>query len=137
MYNGLEIRMPFCDHKMVEYLWNVPWEFKSHNDREKGLLREALHGLLPEDVLWRKKSPFPKTHNPAYEELVKARMIEILNDPTSPVLGIVNKDYLLKVTQMPSDYGKPWFGQLMATPQLYAYVIQLDFWLRHYHVSIL
>lgn len=136
MYNGLEIRMPFCDHKVVEYLWNVPWEFKSHNDREKGLLREALHGLLPEDVLWRKKSPFPKTHNPAYEELVKARMIEILND-SSPVSDIVNKEYLLNLTQMPSDYGKPWFGQLMATPQLYAYVIQLDFWLRHYKVRIL
>ncbi len=137
MYNGLEIRMPFCDHKVVEYLWNVPWEFKSHNDREKGLLREALHGMLPEDVLWRKKSPFPKTHNPAYEELVKARMIEILNDSSSPVHDIINKEYLMNLTQQPSDYGKPWFGQLMATPQLYAYVVQLDFWLRHYHVSIL
>ncbi len=137
MYNGLEIRMPFCDHKVVEYLWNVPWEFKSHNEREKGLLREALHGMLPEDVLWRKKSPFPKTHNPAYEELVKARMIEILNDSSSPVLDIINKEYLMSLTQMPSDYGKPWFGQLMATPQLYAYVVQLDFWLRHYHVNIL
>lgn len=66
MASGLEVRVPFCDHRIVEYVWNIPWEIKFYNNREKGLLRKAMTGILPEDILWRKKSPYPKTHNPGY-----------------------------------------------------------------------
>lgn len=136
MSQALEIRMPYCDHKLVEYVWNVPWKFKAYEGREKGLMRKALEGLLPKEVLWRKKSPFPKTHNPEFEELVKTRAKEILDDPTSLSLKVINKNFILETMKQPSDYGKPWFGQLMATPQLYAYIIQLEAWLRHYGVKI-
>ncbi len=133
---GLEIRMPFCDHNLVEYVWNIPWEFKAYNEREKGLLRMVFQDILPEEVLWRKKSPFPKTHNPEYEDMVCQRVIEILSEKNSALHDLVNSEYIMGLMSRPSDYGKPWFGQLMATPQLYAYIIQLDFWLREYNIKI-
>ncbi len=136
MNSGLEIRMPFCDYKLVEYLWNVPWKFKAYNDREKGLLRMCFEDLLPEEILWRKKSPFPKTHNPGYEVMVRNCMNEIINDVNSPVLELINKDYIKSLLDETSNYGSPWFGQLMALPQLYAYIIQMDMWLREYKIKI-
>ena len=136
MAHGLEVRVPYCDHRLVQYVWNIPWEMKMLDGREKGLLRKALEGILPNDVLYRKKSPYPKTHNPAYEQLVKARLLEILHDPNSPLLPLVNKKALLAMMTEASDLGKPWFGQLMARPQLYAWLIQVDYWLRTYKVKI-
>ncbi|MCK9907016.1 asparagine synthase C-terminal domain-containing protein, partial [Frankia sp. Cpl3] len=70
MAASLEARVPFCDHRLVEYVWNIPWEMKTYQNREKGILRKALEGILPDDVLYRKKSPYPKTHNPAYTDAV-------------------------------------------------------------------
>ena len=61
---GLEVRVPFCDYRIAEYLYGVPWEYKDYGGKEKGLLRYAMDGLLPEEVLWRKKSPYPKTYDP-------------------------------------------------------------------------
>ncbi len=133
---GLEIRMPFCDHKLVEYMWNVPWKYKAYNDREKGLLRMCFEDLLPEEVLWRKKSPFPKTHNPEYEVMVRNIAQIILDDKNSPIYEIINTDYIKQLMSENSDYAKPWFGQLMALPQLYAYIIQTDMWLKEYNVKI-
>ncbi len=136
MNSGLEIRMPFCDYKLVEYMWNVPWKYKAYNGREKGLLRMCFEGILPEEVLWRKKSPFPKTHNPEYEIIVQNMAKEILAENKSPVCNIINTDYLSSLMTENSDYAKPWFGQLMALPQLYAYIIQTDMWLREYNIQI-
>lgn len=133
---GLEIRMPFCDYKLVEYMWNVPWEFKAYNNREKGLLRMCFNDLLPHEILWRKKSPFPKTHNPEYELFVKEKAREILDDKSSIIGDLINKRYVKELMEQPSDYGKPWFGQLMATPQLYAYIIQMDMWIKEYNIKI-
>ncbi len=133
---GLEIRMPFCDHNVVEYAWNTPWNFKAHNGREKGLLRKVFEGVLPDEILWRKKSPFPKTHNPGYEEIVKNLAGELFSDKNSLICHIVNINYISELMRMPSDYGKPWFGQLMAMPQLYAYIIQLDYWLKKYDITL-
>mgnify|MGYP003587734909 CR=1 FL=1 len=134
---GLEVRVPFCDHRIVEYVWNVPWEMKSYQNREKGLLRHALTGILPEDVLWRKKSPYPKTHNPAYLYTVRQRLINIFNDKTSPLHNILNVAKIREIAQLPeTTSGEPWFGQLMKRPQLFAYLIQMDTWLRDYKVKI-
>ncbi len=133
---GLEIRMPFCDHRLVEYLWNVPWEYKAYNNREKGLLRMCFEDVLPHDVLWRKKSPFPKTHNPGYEVMVRDAARDILGNKNSKIYDIINKEYIFSLMDQPSDYSKPWFGQLMATPQLYGYIIQLEMWLNEYNIKI-
>lgn len=132
---GLELRVPFCDHRLVEYVWNVPWSMKNYQNREKGLLRHALRGLLPDDVLWRKKSPYPKTHNPQFFQIVRQMALEALADPNAPVLQLVDPQAVRQIAD-DSAVNIPWFGQLMKTPQLLAYIVQLDAWLRRYRVRI-
>ncbi|MBR2590387.1 MAG: asparagine synthase (glutamine-hydrolyzing) [Clostridia bacterium] len=134
MYSGLEVRVPFCDYRLVEYLYNVPWEMKDYKGYEKGLLRKAMEGYLPEQVLWRKKSPYPKTHNPNYLETVSRRLQAILEDGSSPMFAFVDKAALRRLLH--ADNPTPWYGQLMTTPQTIAYFLQLDAWMRRYKVRI-
>ena len=136
MHSGLEARVPFADHRIVEYLWNVPWYMKTRDGVAKHLLRESGKGLLPDEVLWRRKSPYPKTYDRAYEALLVGRVREILEDNTSPVLQFLDKAKTEKFLESPSDYGKPWYGQLMAGPQMLAYMIQVDYWLKKYNIEI-
>lgn len=134
MYFGLEVRVPFCDHRIVEYLYRVPWEYKDYLGREKGLLREASTGLLPDGVLWRKKSPYPKTHNPSYEKAVRERLREELEQTNCPVLDILEKSEIEKL--MYSGQHVQWYGQLMNDPQTMAYILQINHWLKINNVSI-
>lgn len=135
---GLEVRVPFCDHRLVEYVWNVPWDMKNYENREKGLLRHALTGILPDDVLWRRKSPYPKTHNPSYLNMVRQWVLRILDDTSSPLLDLVDVGKLRALAQCERDEENiPWFGQLMSKPQLFAYLIQTDTWLRQYKVEFI
>ncbi|OQB14941.1 MAG: Asparagine synthetase (glutamine-hydrolyzing) 3 [Firmicutes bacterium ADurb.Bin193] len=136
MASGLEIRVPFCDHRLAEYVWNIPWNMKTLGGREKGILRLTLKGILPDDVIERKKSPYPKTHNPSYEAKVKEILTEILNDSTSPILEIVDKNQIERLMEQPSDISSPFFGQLMSAPQLFGYLIQVNMWLKKYKISI-
>lgn len=136
MYSGLEARVPFADHRIVEYLWNVPWEMKAKDGVVKNLLRQAGKEFLPDEILFRRKSPYPKTYDKRYEELLARRVREILEDPHSPSLSFLDRNKVLRFLSSPSDYGKPWYGQLMAAPQMMAYVIQIDFWLRRYRPAI-
>jgi asparagine synthase (glutamine-hydrolysing) len=133
---GLEVRVPFCDHRLVEYVWNIPWAMKNVGSREKGILRKALIGVLPEDVLTRKKSPYPKTHNPNYLAAVKKAVLHILDDSYSPLLPFIDTVHIRKLAESSEEHNLPWFGQLMAGPQLFAYLIQIDTWLRTYRVSV-
>ncbi|MFS0727332.1 asparagine synthase (glutamine-hydrolyzing) [Paenibacillus sp. 1P07SE] len=137
MAAGLEVRVPFCDHRLVEYVWNIPWEIKTAGDREKGILRRALRDVLPEDVLKRKKSPYPKTHNPGYLSAVRQRVLEILDDPSSPLLPLINVKKIRALAESAdASSNLPWFGQLMSGPQLFAYLAQTNTWLKEYGVSI-
>ncbi|MFC4776415.1 asparagine synthase (glutamine-hydrolyzing) [Paenibacillus sp. GCM10023252] len=137
MAAGLEVRVPFCDHRLVEYVWNIPWDIKTAGDREKGILRKSLKGVLPDDVLTRKKSPYPKTHNPNYLAAVKEKVIAILDDPSSPLLPLINVKKVRELAE--SDSAKsntPWFGQLMSGPQLFAYLYQVNVWLKEYKIVV-
>jgi asparagine synthase (glutamine-hydrolysing) len=135
---GLEVRVPYCDHRIVEYAWNVPWAMKNYQNREKGLLREALTGILPYDVLWRKKSPYPKTHHPEYLNIVRNWALDILKDSSSPLVQLVNVEKINEIAKTDlSASNIPWFGQLMGGAQLFAYLIQVDSWLKHYKVQII
>ena len=137
MSNSLEVRVPFADYRLVEYLYNVPWEMKYCDNIEKGLLRKALKGLLPEDALYRRKSPYPKTHSPEYTEAVKTTMSEILEDKTSRIHGLVDDRAVRELVETGGEsFKKPWYGQLMKGPQLIAYLIQLETWMREYNVII-
>ena len=133
MFSGLEVRVPFCDWRIAEYLYSVPWAYKDREGYEKGLLRRAMAEFLPEEVLWRKKSPYPKTHNPAYLEAVTRRLDGILADPAAPIHALVDRSALEALKHAASPW--PWYGQLMNTPQTIAYMLQLNFWLKHYRVE--
>lgn len=133
MYHGLEVRVPFCDHRIAEYLYGVPWEMKDHQGMEKGLLRRAVEGLLPEPVLYRKKSPYPKTFDPQYERLVTNRLKVLLVQDT-PLWDLVNLHEAQKILN--GEHSWPWYGQLMRRPQTIAWLLQLDFWLKHYRVEL-
>lgn len=137
MSNSLEVRVPFADYRLVEYAFNIPWAMKFYNKREKGLLRKALIGVLPEDILQRKKSPYPKTHNPLYSKLVQQEMKNILSDKTSPILDLIDLDKVSEIVDTEGkSYKKPWYGQLMTGPQLIAYLIQINTWLKEYKIKI-
>ena len=135
MYNGLEVRVPFCDYRIAEYLYGVPWDYKDYQGKEKGLLRMAMKDLLPQEVLWRKKSPYPKTFDPAYTNLVTARMKDLLDDVHAPLFHLVDRGAVRRILEQEQPW--PWYGQLMRGPQTIAYFLQVDFWLRHYQVAFL
>lgn len=135
---GLEVRVPFCDHRLVEYVWNIPWSIKNCDNMAKGILRRALSGLLPDKVLGRSKSPFPKTHNPAYLKMVQDWILRILEDRDSPLLPLINENAIREMALSGAAvFDRPWFGQLMRGPQFLAYLIQVDTWLRRYRVKII
>lgn len=134
MYHSLEVRVPFCDHRIAEYMYSVPWEYKDHRGTEKGLLRQAMEGLLPQEVLWRKKSPYPKTYDPRYLSLVSDALKQVLSQRDAPIFQLVRKRELEKLLNLETQW--PWYGQLMRTPQTIAYMLQINFWLSHYDVQI-
>lgn len=134
MRHGLEVRVPFCDYRIAEYLYGVPWEYKDYQGREKGLLRYAMSGWLPPEVEQRKKSPYPKTYDPRYLELVSDMLRRVLDDPSAPIFQLVNKKALEGL--LSAEYQWPWYGQLMRLPQTIAYMLQIDFWMREYRVQV-
>jgi len=134
MASSLEVRVPFCDYRIAEYLYGVPWEYKDHNGYEKGLLRTAMSGLIPDEILWRKKSPYPKTFDPAYRELVLERYHNLLRNKNAPLWHLVDIE---EASKLPfTEHLWPWYGQLMRGTQTMAYFLQLDFWLRHYGIDL-
>lgn len=137
MAHGLEVRVPFCDYRVVEYAYNIPWAMKSFKGREKGLVRHAMTGILPDDVLWRKKSPYPKTHNPDYLELLSRRLRSVLDRDDCRLVEMVSADKLREMLDSGgASFTKNWYGQLMTLPQIYAYMLQIEYWLREYDAEI-
>lgn len=136
MQNGLEARVPFADHRVIEYVYNIPWDIKAKNNVPKALLREVAAPFLPSEILNRPKSPYPKTYHPGYEAALIKMLTEILNDSTSPIRSYLNIQAVTEFLNAPKEYGKPWFGQLMAGPQMIAYLIQIDYWMRKYNLSL-
>lgn len=137
MYCGLEARVPFADHRIVEYIFNVPWEMKCPDGIVKGLLRHAGKDYLPHDILWRKKSPYPKTYDPNYEKLLGNQLKEVLADSNAPIRTLLDIKKVHAFLNSPSDYGKPWYGQLMAGPQMLAYMLQVNYWLEKYKIRLI
>lgn len=134
MASGLEVRVPFCDHRLVEYVWNIPWRMKTINQREKGVLRQSVKDLLPEDVINRKKSPYPKIHNPAYRTLVTKELLAIFNNPASPLIPLIDVAMVRELMLSGTESHRPWFGQLMTETQMLAYLIQINIWLTEYRI---
>ena len=133
MYHSLEVRVPFCDYRIAEYLYAVPWAFKDYQGREKGLLRKAMEGLLPDEVLYRKKSPYPKTHHPGYLNMVRQR-VETLLQSDAAVFQLFDRDAVRNLLTQEPQW--PWYGQLMTLPQTLAYILQVDCWLNVNKISV-
>lgn len=137
MRGSLEARVPFADTKLIEYLWNIPWKYKFYNNQEKGILREAYKYLLPEEIVYRKKNPYPKTHNPKYTEIVTKLLKKRLKRKNSILHQILDKDELNKLIETKGQsFTSPWFGQLMTGPQLLAFLYQLDYWAEKYKIIL-
>lgn len=131
---SLEVRVPFCDHRIAEYMYGVPWSFKEYQGREKGLLRYAMKDYLPYDVLYRKKSPYPKTYDPVYMTTVANHLTALIKDKSQPIHELISAKAMEQL--LISDDPWPWYGQLMKTPQTIAYLLQFNSWLQQYHVDI-
>lgn len=137
MHSGLEARVPFADRELVSYVFNIPWEMKAKDGIVKNVLRQAARTLLPDEILFRKKSPYPKTYNPNYEQLLCERLKNVLSRPDCPLLPLIDQHAVTQFLERPKDYGAPWYGQLMAGPQMTAYLLQTEYFLRKYHVELI
>ena len=134
MASSVEVRVPFADHRILEYVYNVPWTIKSENGVEKALLRGAMAEYLPASVLERKKSPYPKSQNPAYEAAVREELHRRLSRKSAPLAQLLDKKALRSFL---SGEEETWFGQLMGRAQLLAWLIQFDVWAEAYHVDFI
>ncbi len=130
MESSLEVRVPFCDYRIVEYAYNMPWHIKSLDGREKGVLRKAFEDVLPYEITWRKKSPYPKTHNPVYFAEVCKMVQTVLDDTSTPLYEMLNTDKIRELMQNPDALSAPWYGQLMRGPQVLAYIVQIYWWIK-------
>ena len=133
MYSAVEVRVPFADHRIIEYVFNVPWSIKFEGGVEKALLRRAMEGVLPDYILHRKKSPYPKTHNPEYEQAVRKMLAERLGKKDSFLSAALDRR---RLSALLDGADETWFGQLMARPQLLAWLCQLDTFFEEYHVTL-
>lgn len=136
MYSGLEVRVPFCDYRLVEYAYNMPWQLKAYGKREKGIVRKAFEDILPNDIVYRKKSPYPKTHNPQYMNLCSDKVKKILTNKNSILSDLLSYEGVMNIIENPDKISSPWYGQLMRAPQILAYIIELDYWFSTYNVVI-
>ncbi len=136
MFSGLEVRVPFCDYRLVDFAFNMPWKLKSFGGREKGIVRRAFEDVLPREIAWRKKSPYPKTHNPEYFKTCAERVKNILQKKNQ-LTSLLSRDGIGQIIQSPDSVASPWYGQLMQAPQILAYIIELDYWFEKYKVEII
>lgn len=136
MFSGLEARVPFADKNLVSYVFNVPWEMKAKDGLVKNLLRQCAKDYLPDTITFRKKSPYPKTYHPYYEQLLRQRLSALLTTGESPLLALIDKEKTMQFLNQEGDYGKPWYGQLMAGPQMIAYLLQIHYWLSEYKIDL-
>ena len=136
MESSLEVRVPFCDCRLVEYAYNMPWEMKSLFGREKGIGRKAFENELPYAIAWRKKSRYPKTHNPIFCQAVCRLAEEAINDRGTPLCDLIDPAPVHALMQDANAIQDPWYGQLMRGPQILAYIYQIYVFFKNYNVEI-
>jgi asparagine synthase (glutamine-hydrolysing) len=128
---GLEVRVPFCDHRLVEYVFNVPWRMKTFDGREKSVLRAAAEDLLPQSVLQRIKSPYPSTQDPAYERALRDGLATVANDAAAPANALLNKSAVTGLLKRPIGQSSMQGNRIALD-----FTLGLDSWLNEYGVSL-
>jgi asparagine synthase (glutamine-hydrolysing) len=126
---GLEVRVPFCDHRLVEYVFNTPWSMKTFDGREKSLLRAAVRDLLPASVLERVKVPYPSVQDPAYHAALQEQVGKLVADGTAPALRVFNIDVMRAMSEMPPS-GDPHMREGLES------VLAGNEWAERYNLSI-
>ncbi|OSC40648.1 asparagine synthase (glutamine-hydrolyzing) [Mycobacterium decipiens] len=134
MATGLEVRVPFCDHRLIEYVWNVPWHIKTAGSQEKGLLRLAVADLLPDEVLRRRKSGFPPNPDPNYLHALQVRVRDLLAAPQAPVFDLV--DHRTVAERFGMDRALPSPRAASSTTAGLSFLLNLNTWLTDYRVRI-
>ena len=136
-YHGLNVLTPLCDDRLVQYVFNVPWKMKFMNGMEKGLFRAAVQDIMPETLNRRKKSPYPKTCSPIYAEIIRGLTTALLTDREAPILEWIDAGWVRSIAESALDPAEtPWFGQLMAGPQMLAYLWQVNTWMRERNITV-
>jgi asparagine synthase (glutamine-hydrolysing) len=132
MAHGLEVRVPYCDHRLVAFVYNTPWWMKTFDGREKSLLRAAVADLLPDSVLRRHKSPYPSTQDPRYEMSLRESLRHVVDDPHAPVSALVDARQVREVLASPLES-----SAFDPNRQAVELLLGLDLWLRRYPVRLL
>ncbi len=134
---GLTVLTPLCDERLVQYVFNVPWKMKFMGGMEKGLFRAAVRDLMPRELNERRKSPYPKTCSPIYTEIIRGMTAGMLADRDAPILEWIDAGRVRALAESPLDPAEtPWFGQLMAGPQMLAYLLQVNTWMRERNITV-
>jgi asparagine synthase (glutamine-hydrolysing) len=131
MASGLETRVPFCDHRLVEYVYNTPWKYKNFDSREKSLLRAAVKDLLPQSILDRPKSPYPVTQDPSYTQALHREMAAVLAAPNSPVLPLLNTEATRQAIINSTGPAHEWHSRMNVEMAL-----AFNTWMTHYDVEL-
>ncbi|QJI40772.1 asparagine synthase (glutamine-hydrolyzing) [Pseudomonas sp. ADAK2] len=131
MYAGLEVRVPYTDHELVEYVYNVPWDIKSKDGVEKWLLKQACADLVPAAVLQRKKSPYPTSANLAYEQFLRGQTQALLQEPGNAVFQIIDRTHLRRELEHPAGY----FNSQLKRNNLET-ALSLGAWLKDYNLAL-
>jgi asparagine synthase (glutamine-hydrolysing) len=132
MATGFEVRVPFCDYRLVEYVWNIPWDMKMAGNIEKGILREALAGILPDDARKRRKSAYPSSQNPTYLNALRDWTLHIINDANAPIQPLINAQVLRTLAE-----DKVSGPQGEVATYLFERIIQTNAWLKDYQVTVM
>ena len=131
MAHGLEVRVPYCDHRLVEYVWNIPWSMKVADGREKSPLRLAAKGIVPEPTLARPKSAYPGTHDPAYERDVLRYVDKLVDDRSSPLYGVLDAERVEEIRSR-GERTMTWLN----AAHLLLPLLEIDVWMREYGVQL-
>ncbi len=128
---GLEVRVPFCDHRLVEYAFNIPWAIKAFDGREKSVLRAATRDLLPASISDRVKSPYPSTQDPAYEAVLRADLAAIMADPNAPVRALLDSQQVSDTLTRQLGSNSPMYDRMGME-----LAVGLNAWLTEYDVNL-
>jgi asparagine synthase (glutamine-hydrolysing) len=131
MAHGLEFRVPFCDHALAQYVFNTPWSMKTFDGREKSLLRAALRGMLPEEILQRVKCPSPTIQHPGYELELRSQLRDVMADPASPTAGLIDTTRVEEVLATPP--GRLSGQQNRMQMEM---IVNLHVWLTHERIAL-
>lgn len=133
---SLEVRVPFCDKELVEFLYNVPFKYKYRSKVEKKLLRDAYQGTVIPEVIERKKSPYPKSNSKEYHKMVVELLEKCLEDKGSILYELFDISKIRELMNTDKELEVPWYGQLMRKTAFLAYLYQIDYWFKKYNIEI-